>query len=43
MMRVVVRDSFNVASLTDNDTRRLYTNFTNNMNNAHYSAGGLGS
>ena len=37
----VVADSFNQTSITDNDAADATYNFTNNMNNAHYSAGAL--
>ena len=40
--QATVSDSHNVASLTDNSTGDYGTNFTNNMGNANYSAGGLG-
>jgi len=32
-----IRDSFNVASITDNDTGNMKTTFTNAMNNNFYS------
>ncbi len=34
---IATRDSFNVASLTDNGTGDYYVNLTNAMNNAGYS------
>ena len=34
---VVVRDSFNVSSLTDNGTGRYTVNINSNMSNIHYS------
>ena len=37
-----VNDSHNVGSVTDNGTGDYGTNFTTNMGNIHYSAGGLG-
>ena len=35
---IATRDTFNVASLTDNGTGLYQTNFSNNMNNTDYSA-----
>tara|TARA_R100001129_G_scaffold177355_2_gene152203 strand:+ start:283 stop:678 length:396 start_codon:yes stop_codon:yes gene_type:complete len=40
--QATVHDSFNVGSVTDNGTGDYGTNFTNNMANANYSAGGIG-
>ena len=40
--QATVSDSHNVGSLTDNGTGDYGANFTNNMGNANYSAGGLG-
>ena len=40
--QATVSDSHNVASLTDNGTGDYGANFTNNMGNANYSAGGIG-
>ena len=37
---IAARDSFNVASLTDNGTGNHDMNFTNNMSNSDYSTGG---
>ena len=37
---IAARDSFNVASLTDNGTGNHNMNFTNNMGNSDYSTGG---
>ena len=37
----VVVDSFNQTGITDNSAADATFNFTNNMNNAHYSVGGL--
>ena len=34
---IAARDSFNVASLTDNGTGNYSVNFTNNMANANYA------
>jgi len=34
---VAIRDSFNVSSITDNNTGRYTVNFTNNMTDANYS------
>ena len=35
---IATRDTFNVASLTDNGTGLYQTNFSSNMNNTDYSA-----
>lgn len=35
---VSIRDSFNVASITDNGTGRYYINFTNAMPNINYTS-----
>ena len=40
--QATVGDSHNVGSVTDNGTGDYGTNFTNNMANANYSAGGIG-
>ena len=40
--QATVSDSHNVGSVTDNGSGDYGTNFTNNMGNANYSAGGLG-
>ena len=40
--QATVNDSFNVGSVTDNGTGDYGTNFSNNMANANYAAGGLG-
>lgn len=40
---VAIRDSFNVASITDNATGRQTVNFTNAMSNANYSVVALGN
>ena len=40
--QATVSDSHNVGSVTDNGTGDYGTNFTNNMANANYSAGGIG-
>lgn len=40
--QATVNDSHNIGSVTDNGSGDYGTNFTNNMSNANYSAGGLG-
>tara|TARA_B100000085_G_C18479117_1_gene486486 strand:- start:32 stop:415 length:384 start_codon:yes stop_codon:yes gene_type:complete len=40
---VAIRDSFNASSLTDNAVGDYTISFVNNMANATYAAGGLGS
>ena len=37
---IAARDSFNVASLTDNGTGDYSINFSNNMSNANYAVSG---
>jgi len=36
-----IRDSFNIASITDNSTGNMTNTFTNSMNNSFYSASSL--
>lgn len=40
--QATVSDSFNIASVTDNSVGDYGDNFTNNMANANYCAGGIG-
>ena len=40
--QATVNDSHNVGSVTDNGSGDYGTNFTSNMANANYSAGGIG-
>ena len=40
--QATVSDSFNIASVTDNSAGDYGDNFTNNMANANYCAGGIG-
>ncbi len=37
---IAIRDSYNVSSLTDQETGRWNVNFTNNLSNANYSISG---